>query len=273
LTLEYAYDILSKYESIRRFFVAFNERHNEIIKILNNLKNVTVQSLTERLKVSEVTIRKDLTYLEEQGKILRTHGGAVLAEEEEKFLDFSRRVDENILEKQAIARNAKLLIRENDTIYIDAGSTCLFLADEIKEMNLRVLTNSLDAMVILSKCPQISLFSLGGYLRSSADSFIGPIAEETIKNFQIETCFLGTSGISKDGVFSSQNIIESQLKKTVLDVSRRKVVLSDYTKYNVTAFSIFAKPENIDILITDSKFPDPEYLRTLGMEVVLSTPD
>jgi DeoR/GlpR family transcriptional regulator of sugar metabolism len=249
--------------------VAFNERHSEILKILNNLKNVSVQTLTERLKVSEVTIRKDLSFLEEQGRLLRTHGGAVIAEEKEIHA-FGERIHENIAEKKAIARNARLLIRENDTIYIDAGSTCFFLADEIKEMNIKVLTNSLDVLVLLAGYEQISLFSLGGNLRNKAGSFIGPIAEGILKNFQIETCFLGTSGISKDGNFSSQNLIEAQLKRSVLEVSRRKVILADHTKYDVSAFSIFAKPENVDVFITDSAFPEPDRLRDLGIEVVLS---
>jgi DeoR/GlpR family transcriptional regulator of sugar metabolism len=253
--------------------MAFNERHNEILKILNNLKNVSVQALTERLKVSEVTIRKDLSFLEGQGKLLRTHGGAVLAEEEkDKIHSLDKRIHENVAEKNAIARNARLLIRENDTIYIDAGSTGYILAEEIKDMQISVLTNSLEIMVLLSGYSQIALYSLGGNLRNSAGSFIGPIPMETVKNFQIETCFLGASGISKDGLFSSQNIIESQLKKSILDASRRKVILADHTKYDVMAFSIFAKPENIDVLITDSAFPDPEILRSLGVEVVLSSP-
>jgi DeoR family L-fucose operon activator len=250
--------------------LAFNERHNEIIKILNNLKTVSVQVLTERLQVSEVTIRKDLSFLESQGKLLRTHGGAVLSEDREKIYSLSEKSLENIVYKKAIAKKARQLIRENDTVYIDSGSTCFFLADEIKNMNITVVTNSLDVMVELSKYPQISLISVGGSLRFSAGSFIGPIAEMNLKNFHIETCFLGASGISKDGVFSSQNLIESQLKNSAIKVSGRKIVLADHTKYGIQTFSIFAKPADIDVLITDSEFPDADNIRSLGMEIILS---
>jgi DeoR/GlpR family transcriptional regulator of sugar metabolism len=252
--------------------LAFNERHNEIIKILNKIKTVSVQVLTERLQVSEVTIRKDLSILENQGKLLRTHGGAVLAEDKEKIYSLNEKSNENIEYKKAIAKNARQLVRENDTIYIDSGSTCFMLADEIKTMNISVVTNSLDVMVELSKYPQIALISVGGSLRNNAGSFIGPIAEMCLKNFQIETCFLGTSGISKDGVFSSQNLIESQLKSSVLKISGRKIILADHTKYGVHTFSIFAKPKDIDVLITDSDFREPENLRSLGIEVILSAP-
>jgi DeoR/GlpR family transcriptional regulator of sugar metabolism len=250
--------------------LAFNERHNEIIKILNNLKTVSVQILTERLLVSEVTIRKDLSFLESQGKLLRTHGGAVLSEDREKIYSLSEKSLENIESKKSIAKKARQLIRENDTVYIDSGSTCFFLADEIKNMNINVVTNSLDIMVELAKYPQISLISVGGSFRYNAGSFIGPVAESSLRNFQIETCFLGASGISKDGAFSSQNLIESQLKCSVIKVSGRKIILADHTKYGVQTFSIFAKPADIDILITDAEFPDVESLRSLGMEIILS---
>ena len=250
--------------------MAFNERHNEIIKILNNLKTVTVQVLTERLQVSEVTIRKDLSFLESQGKLLRTHGGAVLSEDRERIYSLREKSLENIDTKELIAKKARQFIRENDTIYIDSGSTCLLLAKEIKDMNLTVVTNSLDVMVDLSKYQQISLISVGGNLRYSAGSFIGPIAEMSMKNFQIETCFLGASGISKEGVFSSQNLIESQLKIAVIKASGRKIILADRSKYGVQTFSIFAKPGDIDILITDKDFPDLDNLRSQGIEIILS---
>lgn len=253
--------------------MAFNERRTEILKILAKLKTVSVQALTERLQVSEVTIRKDLSLLETQGILVRTHGGALLAEDRERLRILSVRSRENLEEKRAIARKARELIREEDTIYLDAGTTCLTLAQEIRDMSLRVVTNSLEVLVELSRCPQISLLSLGGSYRPEAGSFIGPAAEEALKGYQIETCFVGATGISEGGMFSSQNTIETALKRAVLAASKRRIILADHTKYGVSAFSIFAKPENIDILITDSAFKGTERLRALGIEVIPSPPE
>ncbi|RKX83729.1 MAG: DeoR/GlpR transcriptional regulator [Spirochaetes bacterium] len=250
--------------------MSFQERLDEILKILTVRKKITVQELTERLKVSEVTVRKDLTFLEEKGKIVRVHGGAVLAEDKDLLRDISIRLDEHIPEKTAIADTAAELIHEGDTIYLDAGSTSYFLSQKIKDLDIRVLTNSLDVIISLSDSTTVSLLSTGGSFRKDARSFIGPAAIEAIANFQIETCFLGTTGFSKDGYFTAQNILEAQVKKAVIKASQRKVLLTDHYKYGVNAFSIFARADNIDILITDSVFPDKDSLYKLGMEIIFA---
>ncbi len=243
-------------------------RHEEILKILSRLRTISVHQLTSRLKVSEVTIRKDLSTLEEMGFIIRSHGSARLAENSRTLKTLNTRKTVNIGEKIKIAIKAKALLREEDTIYIDSGSTCKYLAEEIKEMSIRVITNSIDIMNILAEVPNISLVSLGGNYRKEAGSFLGPIPIEALKNFQIETCFLGTSGILSRGTFSSQNIMESQLKQQVLAVSGRRVILADSTKFGLSAFSVFARAGDIDILITDSDYNKFEDLKKQGIEII-----
>jgi DeoR/GlpR family transcriptional regulator of sugar metabolism len=250
--------------------VAYKDRHNDIINILTRLKKVSVQDLTERLNVSEVTIRKDLTQLEEKGKLLRTHGGAVLAEDREHLRTLSTRLHEKVPHKRAIASRARELVREDDTIYIDSGSTCYFLAREVKGMTLRVVTNSIDVMAELAPSATISLYSLGGSFRPEAGAFIGPVAEEALRFFQIETCFLGTTGISPEGLFSSQNTIEAQLKRKVRGASQRAAVLADHTKYGIKAFAVFSDALGIDILVTDEAFGGISELESRGLEVILA---
>ena len=246
-------------------------RHDDILTIISRLRTVSVQELTERLGVSEVTIRKDLTMLEEMGHVVRTHGGAKLAEDLTSNRNFEIRRTEHLREKRAIAGKARDLVSEGDTIYLDSGSTCLYLARELINMNLRVVTNSLAVMNTLADGYGISLFSAGGSYRREAGSFLGSIAMENIRNFQIETCFIGATGISREGKFSSQNIIESELKKQVLSISRRRIVLADSSKYPAQAFSIFARIDDVDILVTDESFPDSVKFHELGLEV-LSAP-
>jgi DeoR/GlpR family transcriptional regulator of sugar metabolism len=247
-----------------------NERYEAILTILSRLKKVSVQDLTNRFGVSEVTIRKDLSFLEERGKLIRIHGGAVLAEDEGRLRTIAIRQAERTTEKRAIAQKARELIRAGETIFIDAGSSCAALAREIRDMELRVVTNSLDAILELVDSAGISLFSTGGSFRLEACSFIGPGALETVRGIQIDTCFMGTTGFSTQGVFSSQNVIESQLKSAVIQASRRVVMLVDHSKYGTTAFSVFAKAEDIDVLVTDSAIGDRGALAALGMEVVIA---
>ncbi len=224
--------------------------------------------LTDRLGVSEVTIRKDLTILEEMGYLVRTRGGARLAEDSRLLRNLDSRRLDHVAAKRDIAGKAREFIREGDTIFIDSGSTCLQLAGMIRGWNLRVLTNSLDVMVELSSAAGISLFSLGGSYRREAGSFLGPIALDTLKNFNVETCFLGATGFTDRGVFTAQNVIESQLKRRVLDVTGRRIILADSSKFGVTAFSVFANAEDVDVLITDDAFTEDQALKKHGIEVL-----
>ena len=162
------------------------------------------------------------------------------------------------------------LISDGDTIYLDSGSTCAHLAQEIVGMNLRVVTNSISVMNALVVAHGISLFSIGGSYRREAGSFVGPLALENVKDFQIATCFVGATGISGRGVFSSQNILESQLKTQILQSSRRRIVLADTSKFNTTAFSIFARTGDVDVIVAEHDFAEAASLRELGIEVLLA---
>ena len=245
-------------------------RHDEILKIITHRRAVTVLDLTERLGVSEVTIRKDLTMLEEMGSIVRTRGGARLAEDTSQMRSLHLRRGENLEEKSRIAVRAREFVKEDDTIYVDSGSTCLLFARLLSEMNLRMVTNSLDIMCACADAPGIALISLGGSYRKEAGSFIGPMAVETLKGIQIETCFVGATGFSSSGVFSSQNIIEAQLKAQVLAVSRRRIILAGSAKLDKDAFAVFARPGDVDILITDRWLPDMKVLASLGIDVLVA---
>jgi DeoR/GlpR family transcriptional regulator of sugar metabolism len=247
-----------------------NERYESILSVLNRLKKVSVQDLTHRLGVSEVTIRKDLSFLEERGRLVRIHGGAVLAEDQGRLRTIAVRQVEHTAEKRGIARKAQELIRPGETVFIDAGSTCAALAREIRGMELRVVTNSLEVILELAGSPGISLFSTGGSFRPEARSFIGPGALETVRSIQIGTCFMGATGFSAGGVFSSQNAIESQLKNAVIRASRRVVMLVDHSKYGIGAFSVFARAGDVDVLITDSGTTDERAMAALDMEVLIA---
>lgn len=248
-------------------------RHNEIINIVTRRREVGVQELTERLGVSEVTIRKDLSFLEEQGYLVRTHGGARLAEDIDRLHTIASRRKEHPKEKLNIARTARSLINEGDTILIDAGSTCAAFAHAVRDMNLRVITNSLDVMAELADSHSISLHTVGGSYRMDAGSFIGPAAEEALKQYRIDTCFIGTPAFTHDGVFSSQNVIESNFKRQALSISQRRVVISDCSKFDKTTFSVFGHAQDVDILIVDCNFEGIEQLRQLGVEVLIAEAD
>ncbi|NBF40025.1 MAG: DeoR family transcriptional regulator [Spirochaetes bacterium] len=245
-----------------------NPRHDDILRILQARKRISVGELTSRLSVSEVTIRKDLALLEDMGLLTRTHGGAALAEDREHRRALVVRRRENVEGKALIARAAAELVEEGETVYIDAGSTCALLAENLADRTLRVVTNSIDAVATLADAPSVALFSVGGSYRKEAGSFIGPLAVAALEGMHISTAFLGTSGFTADGVFSSQNTIESELKKQVIRRAGRTVLVVDRTKFGRTAFAVFACADEVDLVVTDTAAGEIPELDDLGVEVL-----
>lgn len=227
-----------------------------------------VRELAERLNVSEVTVRKDLGMLEEMGYLRRSHGGAVLAEASENRELLTERMVARIREKELIARRAAKLIVPGETVFIDSGTTCGALAREVQKMALRVVTNSLTVMNLLANAEGIALHTLGGAYRHEADSFIGPIAEAALERLNIDTAFMGTSGVGVDGTLASQNTIEAQLKGRIIARASRSVVLFDRSKLGKTPFAVFAGPSDLGALVTDAPAESLEPFAAAGVEIL-----
>lgn len=230
-----------------------------------------MNELTERLGVSTVTIRKDLTFLEEQGLIVRSHGGAKLAQDVTNVTNLMKRGLAQTEVKERLATKALEFVQDGDTIYLDSGSTVGAMAAGLRNRAIRVITNSLQVMNDLADAPDLSLIAVGGNYRLEAGSFIGPAANDMVSRFQVDLAFLGATAFSDKGMFFSQNVIESQLKEAVLTHASRRIIVADSTKFKAQAFSLFARPTLVDILITDSGFPEEaaETFGQLGVEVVV----
>lgn len=244
------------------------ERRQAIAAILRKRSSLRVTDLADRFNVSEVTVRKDLALLEEMGLLRRTHGGAVLAEQVDEGSILSTRRERGAEAKRTIALRAKELISHGDTILIDAGSTCAYLAEAVAEMELRVITNSLEVLVILADKPSIALHATGGAYRHNAGSFIGPDAEQLLQRMQFDHAFIGATGISREGKFSAQNSIEAEFKRTAIAAARSTTILADGEKLGRQAFSVFAGPEDVDLLVTTGGGDVLDNLRALGVEVL-----
>lgn len=250
--------------------MAYNPRVESILAIVSRKRSVSVTELKDRLGVSEVTVRKDLDYLESEGIIVRTHGGAMMAEDQGVFRPVSMREGLRQVEKDAIAAAARELVAEGDTIFLDAGTTCRSIARSIRSMSLQVVTISLDVIDELASAEGITLFSPGGSLRRESRGFIGPAAIHNMEDIRVQTCFIGATGFTSGGCFATQNANEAQIKREALKIAKRRVIVADSSKYGVNAFSIYARPGDVDLLITDTRFQDSSLLLALGIEVLLA---
>ena len=243
------------------------QRHQEITNLLRIRRQISVQELTQKLGVTEVTIRKDLTFLEDTGTLMRVHGGALLAEDRNNFTPIVKRYVEKLDEKNDIAARANKMVRDGDTIFVNSGSTCAQLAKHLRSKVLRVVCHSVGVISHLIDAPNIALITLGGNYRKEAGSFIGPIALNNLKKFHFDLCFVGVKGFTDDGCFFSENIIEAEVKTAALKISDRRIILADSGKFNQRDFTVFADDNDVDLLITNRGIPR-ESMTSVNYEII-----
>lgn len=215
-------------------------------------KSVEVQDLSELLKVSAVTIRKDLRFLEHKGLLFRTHGGASLDNPyiNEKPID----VKEKILvdEKHKIAKAANKQIIENDSILIASGTTVLALAKVIETKGkLTVITSALNVALELSKHKGIDVLQLGGFLRANSSSVTGDYAIQVLEEVSCSKLFLGVDGIDLDYGITTSDLEEAKLNQKMLCSVQRTIVLSDSSKFGKRSLAKICDLHFIDEIITD----------------------
>jgi DeoR family transcriptional regulator of aga operon len=250
-----------------------NRRQEDILKELTQKGYVSVVDLCETLNVSTVTIRKDLNFLENEKLLHRTHGGA----SKQPIYAFERDVNDKeglqVEQKKQIAKEALKYIANNDYLILGSGSNIHYLSRIITGFQkLTVLTPSLKVSLELSKETKIDTIQLGGDVRNSSTSVVGPIAEATLSHFSCNKLFLGTDGIHFDFGLSTSNSLEAHLNQAMINVSEKIIVLADSTKMNVRGFGKICNLEKIDVLITDSGIDNETKakLEEIGIHVVIA---
>ena len=245
-----------------------NERRDEILKILGDREYVTVEEFSRLLSVSAVTIRTDLTSLEESGLLMRTHGGAMKSSMKGEARLISNTMIENEMEKKAIAEKAASLIKPGNTIIIDSGSTTIHLIEHLKGKNITVVTNNLLVLEKLKSEDDIKIIALGGSLRRESMGTVGPLAEMAIKALNVDIYFMGAAAYNRSSITSS-DISESSLKRDMMDAADKVVFLADSSKFGKRAFSNICSWHDVDTFISDKM--DGEFkneLEEMGVEVI-----
>lgn len=246
------------------------ERHNYIMELLRNQSSVSVIALAEQLKVSEVTIRKDLTLLEEKNMLYRAHGSAILINPYINDRHVNEKEGLNSEEKRVIGHYAASLVSQNDSILIASGTTMLSLAREITAKgHLTAITAAVNVASILARDKNIDVIQLGGLLRNSSVSAVGPYAEQMLQNFSCSKLFIGVDGIDPEFGLTTTNLMEANLNRAMMSASQKIIVLADWSKFGRRGFSKICDCEDINQIITDSKTPKHyiEQFRDRGIEV------
>jgi len=217
---------------------------------------VSVAELAAEFSVSEMTIRRDLAQLEGQSHIQRTHGGAVLTERMLLEVDYRDRRQANRSAKQAIAREARRLVRPGQRLILDNGTTTLELACLLRDgENLTVITPSLAVASELLDAPGVEVILLGGVIRRGSPDLTGPVTEHCLELFSADLAFQGTDGIGLDGKLYNADLRLARVEKHMRRIAKQSVVLADHTKIGRTALAFSGSLSGIDILITNRSAP------------------
>lgn len=229
------------------------ERLSFITKQLNEENRVNVSDLSEQLKVSEVTIRKDLKELEDRNIAIRTHGGAIKVKEHVVEIPIENKILDNINYKKVIAKKASNYLRDNMTIFLDAGTTTRMLVDYISKFNnITVITYDLDIATLLSKYISINTYLLGGYIENKTRTSLSIEGFQNLSSFHADVCFIGTDAFDDEHVYStSEN--KGKLKNMMIVNSEISILLCDSSKYGKTGLYSFYKSKKFDYFISNKK--------------------
>lgn len=227
-------------------------RRQSLLTLFQQSPGIRVSDLAEALSVSEGTVRNDLNALEQEGKITRVHGGAVLRKQHTFQNSFLRRFQQNVPTKQAIGMRAAELVEDSDSIFLDASSTCFYFAEALASRNnLRVMTNGFEVARILAENPSNTVMLIGGVVNNNSSSVTGLLSEKIIAEMHIQKAFLSCSGFTFDRGMTEVHLEEAQLKRRVLDSSQQLVALIDSSKFGKEDLTPFATKDQISRLLTD----------------------
>jgi len=233
------------------------DRKDAILDIIEKQGTVKVPVLAQELSISEITVRRDLTRLEKEGLIIKTHGGASKREHTLSELMYIKRMQVLTQEKKRIGLHAAKMIQPGDVIFLDTGTTTVHIANAIKSIeSLTVITNSVLILTELRFVKDINLILLGGNYRAGNFALGGPLTERYIDNFRAKYAFLGADGVSVENGATSDDIYTARVTELMMQNSSQCVLVTDHTKFGKVGSIKYASIDIFQMIITDSKAAD-----------------
>ena len=244
-----------------RIYMLAVERRNQILEKLQKEKSVVVSELSREFEVSEETIRRDLEKLSDYGKIIKSYGGAVLNDKPGIDLPFNMRQKENPQGKQIIAGLVAGNIKDGDHIILDASTTSVFIAKELRQKkHLTVITNSIENLIELSDTSDFNILSTGGVFNSGTMSLLGRRAAEGIRLYNADKVFISCKAFDIEKGVMDGNDDVSSIKQEMLKSASKVFLAVDSSKFSKVALSTICSLSDIDVVITDKK-PSAQWLK------------
>ncbi len=252
------------------------ERRREILGVLHRDGRVLVKDLARQFRISQITIRKDLEFLDGQGVIQRTHGGA-LPVQAGALLDPTLREKEKLHRKQKteIALAAARLVEDGQSVLLDSGTTTTAIARALKhslnnQARLTVITNAINIAAELAGT-HIEVILTGGMLRKNSFSLVGPLAERTLRQLSADILFLGVDGFDTTAGLFTPNLLESEVNRAMVDIARRTIAVCDSSKFGRRSLCNIMPVAAVHEVITDKQImkADLRALKEAGVKVTL----
>ncbi|MEF2965722.1 DeoR/GlpR family DNA-binding transcription regulator [Paenibacillus sp. M1] len=228
------------------------ERYEIIVQLVNERGSVRVTELSELCSVTDETIRRDLGRLEQEGRLKRSHGGAVSVKEAQMEVPYFEREVIRSEEKKRIAEAAVKLISAHDRILLDASTSAWYMAKIMPDLPMTVLTNSVKVATELSTKEKIEVISVGGRLSPRSLSFVGPLAEKSLESFHVDKLFFSCKGVHLERGISESGELQARLKQQMMGIADQIILLADASKFGVQAFTQVADLSQIDAVISDT---------------------
>lgn len=237
--------------------MSYVERKKQILDLLEQTGSVKVDALTKILYASSATVRRDLSRLEEEGLIIRSHGRAVRINlYADKCIPYGQREGVGSAAKKTVAEAAvRDLVKEGQVVMLDASSTALHTVEKMAYINdLIVITSGINTLVELMKT-NLRFYSTGGRAINESASFVGQTAIEALKNFNADVCFVSCHGVSSDGFVTDTSERENDVRSMILKQSKRRVLLIDESKLDVGCWHNLCHVSDFDDVYCNSPLP------------------
>ena len=255
------------------------KRIRNVINLLNQKSELSVKEIAGMLQVSDMTVRRDLTELERQGTIRRTHGGAVLLDPSTSVRDpyiLGEQTTKHVREKNLIGIRAASLVQPHETIFLDSGSTTPFIAKHLSsDLPITVLCYTFTNALEFYPRKNTNLILLGGFFHRDSNIFHSVENRTLINNTRADRAFISTGGLDPELGLTTYFYYEADIKREMIRSARQIVLVTDSTKFGKISITHFAGLDEIDTIITDDGIPD-EYRKILeerGIELLIVDQD
>ncbi|MBM3878930.1 MAG: DeoR/GlpR transcriptional regulator [Verrucomicrobia bacterium] len=249
------------------------ERQRRIEEYLEQVEFASLEELARQVDASQSTVRRDLTALEGNGTVRRTHGGArVINPRSDEFI-FTSRDTHQLAEKEAIGRACAGLIQPRQSVIVDAGTTAYHVARYLEDHRPQIITNSLPVANLYASSNLVELVLSGGVVYPRLGVLVGPLAVESLGRMHADVAVMSAGGITPEGITNSHGLL-IEIQRAMLRAAQRVIFCLDHTKVGRKSMSFLCELAAVQVIVTDSAAPADlvEALRRAGPEVLVAPP-